>query len=331
MEFNGLTLVTGAAGFMGRHLVELLAEKGVRVRATSRPRKDTSFFDRRGVEYVPADLTKPETLPPLFAGGVERVFHLGAICNFSTSYEKLYPTNVKGVENITALALKSGVKRFIHVASTSVYGPYQGAPFTEDSERRPADAYGRSKRDGENIVWARLKEGLPAVITRPCTVYGPGCNDGAGKAFSRPTSLAGIPGTGRQLLSNIRAEDVAAAVEYLSHQESAVGEAYNLAEDTHPELEAALTAAAKAFGLKQPALHLPLWLVKIVARLEAATAARKKQIPDLECDAINYLGDDYIVDNSKLKAAGYKLIYPDFFISMVQIGEWYRLQEGCEK
>ena len=94
MQFDGITLVTGAAGFMGSHLVEYLAKKGVRVRATARPRKDTSFFDRLGVEYVPADLTKPETLPPLFRGGVDRIFHLGAICNFSTPYEKLYPTNV---------------------------------------------------------------------------------------------------------------------------------------------------------------------------------------------------------------------------------------------
>src|SRR5512136_1490767 len=133
MEFTGITLVTGAAGFMGSHLVELLAEKGVRVRATARPRKDTSFFDRLGVEYIGADLTKPETLPPLFAGNVDRIFHLGAICNFSTPYDKLFPTNVIGVEHITGLALEAGVKRYVHVGSTSVYGYYKGVPFREDS------------------------------------------------------------------------------------------------------------------------------------------------------------------------------------------------------
>ncbi len=329
MEFNGLTLVTGAAGFMGRHLVELLVKKGAQVRATSRPRSDISFFDHLGVKYVPADLTKPETLPPLFEGGVERIFHLGAICNFSTPYEELYPTNVEGVERITGLALRHGVKRFIHVASTSIYGTYKGIPFTEVSPREPADAYGRSKRDGENIVWERIREGLPATIALPCTVYGPGCNDGAGKAFSRPTSLAGIPGKGKQLLSNIRAEDVAAAIEHLSRLDSAIGQAYNLAEDSHPELEKALTAAAKAFGTKRPALHLPLWLVKIAAKIEGAASARKHKIPDLEYDAVKYLCDDYIVDNSKLKAAGYRLIYPDFIDSMNQMGERYQSQAGA--
>jgi nucleoside-diphosphate-sugar epimerase len=323
MDFDGITLVTGAAGFMGSHLVEYLAAKGVRVRATARPRKDTSFFDRLGVEYVGADLTKPETLPPLFAGNVDRIFHLGAICNFSTPYEKLFPTNVLGVEHITGLALEAGVKRYVHVGSTSVYGYYKGTPFREDSLRDPQDAYGRSKKNGEDVIWRRIGEGLPAIVTRPCTVYGPRCNDGAGKAFSRPTAITAIPGSGKQLLSNIRAEDVAAAVDYLSRLENATGQAYNLAEDTYPTIGEALSLAAFAFGAKPAKIHLPLWLVKVAARIDEIISAGKGKIPDLEYDAVNYLYQDYVVDNAKLKKAGYKLMYPDFRKSMHQMKEWY--------
>jgi UDP-glucose 4-epimerase len=132
--------------------------------------------------------------------------------------------------------------RYIHVGSTSVYGPYRGTPLTEDAPRNPQDNYGRSKRDGEDIVWQRIAEGLAATITRPYTVYGPGCNDGAGKVFSRPTSITAIPGNGRQLLSNVRAEDVAAAVVHLSHLDEAVGKAFNIADDSHPTLEEALSS-----------------------------------------------------------------------------------------
>ncbi len=321
MEFSGITLVTGAAGFMGSHLVEYLAAKGVKVRASARPRRDTSFFDRLGVQYVAADLTKPETVPPLFEGDVDRVFHLGAICNFSTPYKKLYPTNVLGVGLITRLALEKKVKRFVHVASTSAYGPYRGTPFTEDSPREPQDDYGRSKRDGENQVLQRVKEGLPAILTRPCTVYGPRCTDGAGKAFSRPSSITAIPGSGKQLLSNVRAEDVAGAVEHLSHLDEAVGQVYNIADDSHPTVEEALTLAAITFGTKPPSSHLPLGLVKFVAKLTALMSPGK--VPDLEYDAVRYLYDDYVVDNSKLKKTGYKFIYPDFKESMKQMKEWY--------
>jgi len=323
MEFDGITLVTGAAGFMGSHMVEYLVGKGIWVRATARPRKETPFFDNLGVEFIGADLTEPETLPALFEGDVDRVFHFGAICNFSTPYEKLYPTNVLGVERFSKLALEAGVKRYVHVGSTAVYGAYRGKPYTEDGPREPQDDYGRSKRDGENALLKRIEEGLPAVMTRPCTVYGPRCNDGAGKVFSRPTSIAGIPGKGNQLLSNVRAEDVAAAVEYLSHIGGIEGEVYNIAEDSHPPVEESLRTAAETFGVKQANLHLPLWLVKAVARVQGKTAARKGQIPDLEYDAVRYLYDDYVVDNSKLKATGFSFTYPDFRESMKQIKEWY--------
>lgn len=319
MEFKGITLVTGAAGFMGRHMVEYLARLGTRVRATARPRRDTSFFDKLGVEFLGADLTKPETLPPLFEGGVDRIIHLGAICNFSTPYENLYPTNVEGVRRITRLALDAKVKRYIHVGSTSVYGPYTGVPFSEDGPRNPQDNYGRSKRDGENVVWRRIEEGLPAVITRPCTVYGPGCNDGAGKAFSRATSISAIPGKGKQRLSNVRAEDSAAAVEHLSHLEEAVGQAYNIADDSHPTLEEALLLAARTFGTQSPRLHLPLGLIKVIARIDGLMSRLKNRIPDLEYDAVNYLYDDYIVDNRKLKNTGFRFTYPDFEESMKQL------------
>jgi nucleoside-diphosphate-sugar epimerase len=328
MEFKGITLVTGAAGFMGSHVVEYLVRKGVRVRATSRPRKDTSFFDKLGIEYVAADLTKPETLPALFEGGVDRIFHLGAICNFSTPYKKLYQTNVHGVDYITKLALEAKVKRFVHVTSTSVYGYYRGSPFTESSDRDPQDSYGKSKRDGENIVFKRIEEGLPAILVRPCTVYGPRCNDGAGKAFSRPSSIAAIPGNGKQLLSNIRAEDVAAAVEHLSHLDEAVGEIYNVAEDTNPTLEYALRLAAETYSTPVPKLHLPLGLVKTTALVDGFISNLRGKIPDLEHDAVKYLYNDYIVDNSKLKKSGYTLKYPDFTRSMNQMGEWHRSNEA---
>jgi nucleoside-diphosphate-sugar epimerase len=330
MEYDGITLVTGAAGFMGSHLVERLVAAGIRVRATARPRKDTSFFDGLGVEFVGADLTRPETLPPLFAGPVDRVFHLGAVCNFSTPYEKLRTTNVAGVEHLTALALRKRVRRYVHVSSTSVYGPYRGKPFHEDDPRMPADDYGRSKRDGEDVVWRRFGEGLPGLIVRPCTVYGPRCTDGAGKAFSRPTSILAIPGSGRQLLANIRAEDVALALNHLSRLDDAGGRAFNLVDDSRPTVEESLRLAAKAFGTRPPKLRLPLAVVKAFARLDGFAAARRGRIPDLEVAAVQYLYNDYVVDNTRLKQTGFSFLYPDFRESMRDLGERYRRENHLQ-
>lgn len=324
MEYTGISLVTGAGGFLGRHLVAHLLERRVKVRAAAAPWEDTAALARKGVEWVRADLTVAETLPPLFAGGVDRVFHLGAICNLSTPYSVLRRVNVDGVDRITALAHSTGVRSFVHVSSTSVYGPYRGTPFREDAPCAPQDDYGRSKRDGEDIVWQRVRDGLAAVVLRPCTVYGPGCSDGAGKVFSRPTSLAAIPGDGRQRLSNVRVEDVAAAAYHLSLREDVVGQAFNIADDSHPTIEEALALAAAAFALKPPRLHLPLTIVAALARMQGLAARLARRIPDLELDAVRYLGADYVVDNAKLKAAGYQLLYPDFTESMREIGRQYR-------
>jgi nucleoside-diphosphate-sugar epimerase len=320
MEFDGITLVTGAAGFLGRHLAARLAETGVPLRAAVRAGEDARFLHALGAEVRCADLLDPETLPPLFAGGVDRVFHLAAICNLSTPYAVLHPTNVVGVERITRLAMESGVKRYVQMSSSSVYGPHRGRPFLEDSERAPRDDYGRSKSEGEEIVWKRIAEGLPAVVARPCTVYGPGCTDGAGKVFSRPTSLLAIPGSGRQRLSNVRVEDVAAAAVHLSEFDDAGGRAYNIADDSHPELGEALTLAAETFGSRAPRLHLPLGLVAAVATLQGQVARLRGRIPDLEVDAVRLLRDDYLVDNTKLKDTGYEFIYPDFRASMTEMG-----------
>jgi UDP-glucose 4-epimerase len=321
MQFDGITLVTGAAGFLGRHLSARLVRSGVRLRAAVREGEDSRFLRELGADLWCADLRDEKTLAPLFAGGVDRVFHLAAICNLSTPYARLHSTNVLGVDRITRLALGSGAKRFVHMSSTSVYGPHCGRPFVEDSPRAPEDDYGRSKSEGEEIVWRSIAEGLPAVVLRPCTVYGPGCTDGAGKVFSRPTAIAAIPGSGRQRLSNVRVEDVAAAAIHLSELDAVEGQAFNIADDSHPELGEALALAARTFGRAAPRLHLPLALVELLARVQGAAARLRGRIPDLELDAVRLLRDDYLVDNSKLKASGYELLYPDFRVSMRQLGE----------
>ncbi len=316
-----IALVTGAAGFVGRHLVRQLVDQGVRVRASDRAvgADGRVLFERLGVELVTADLSRPQTLAALFDGGVDRVFHLGAVCNFSTPLAALEPVNVLGVRHIAQLALSAGVHRFVHVSSTSVYGRYRGAPFTEESPREPQEDYGRSKKAGEDEIFSALARGLPAVVVRPCTVYGPGCNDGAGKAFSRRTSIAAIPGSGRQKLANVRVEDVARALVHLSSANGTVGEAYNVVDGSRPTLEEALRLAAEAFGARPPRVHLPLGLVSLLARASGAVARWRGAVPDLERDALRYLRDDYVVDGSKLAATGFELLHPDFERSLAQM------------
>jgi nucleoside-diphosphate-sugar epimerase len=111
---------------------------------------------------------------------------------------------------------------------------------------------------------------------------------------------------------------------HLSHLDEAVGKAFNIADDSHPTVKEALTIAANTFGTKPPRLHLPIAVVKAFARVDGFTSKMRGRIPNLEYDAVRYLGGDYVVDNTALKATGYRFIYPDFEESMKQMGEWYR-------
>lgn len=317
MMYDKITLVTGAGGFIGSHIVSLLADSGVTVRAT-----DMRAPARlpAGVQFMQADLRNRDDVTPLLEG-VDRIFHVAGICNLSTPYEKLRPVNVHAVDVITELALKKQVRRFVHMSSSSVYGLYNGTAFSEEAPCRPADSYGQSKFDGETIVRRRMAEGLQAVILRPCTVYGPGCNDGAGKVFSRPSDIPGIPGNGKQKLANVRVEDVSNAAIFLSQRDDAAGHIFNVSDDSSPTLEEALRLSAQVFRSRIKPVHVPLALLKIVARVEGAVAALRGKIPDLELEAVKYLYSDYIMDNSKLKNHGYKLLFPAFDTSMQELGE----------
>jgi UDP-glucose 4-epimerase len=315
MNHQQTVLVTGASGFIGRELVRQLSKKNVYVRATDIIEPKDEIFKLPNVAFVQADICEPNEVTRLF-GGVDRVFHTAGVCNLTSPFEKLEPININAVGLISSIALQHSVSCFVHFSSTSIYGAYAGVPFNEQAPCLPKDNYGKSKLLGEEKIKSNMAKGLPAIILRPCTVYGPGCNDGAGKVFSRPGTIAGIPGNGKQKIANIRVEDVAASALYLSERQDAFGKIFNLADNSQPKLEDALAIAAKTFGSNFSRKHIPLFLMKVVALVEGAIAKRRHEIPDLEYEAIKYLYDDYIVDNTQLINSGYQLVYPDFSESM---------------
>jgi nucleoside-diphosphate-sugar epimerase len=127
-------LVTGACGFSGSYLVKELLERGRGVRATDleraydepKARELREILDldyrRDGVEWVPSDLTRPETLDPLFEGEVGCLFHTASLYDYSAPWEWLEKVNVQGVTNLLEAALRGGVERMVHWSTCGVYG-----------------------------------------------------------------------------------------------------------------------------------------------------------------------------------------------------------------
>ncbi|HXZ98428.1 MAG TPA: NAD(P)-dependent oxidoreductase, partial [Candidatus Acidoferrum sp.] len=164
-------LVTGASGFLGGHLTELLTAKGLEIVAMVRKTSDTSLLDRLGLEKCVADMTDAQSLRTAVRG-VDAVIHLAAYYTFHGRKELYDLVTVQGTKNILTACLQEGVARFIYCSSTEAMGAVDDIPAREDDPPNPQNEYGRSKLRAERVV--REYDGkLGITIVRPSGIYGP--------------------------------------------------------------------------------------------------------------------------------------------------------------
>jgi UDP-glucose 4-epimerase len=173
-------LVTGGAGFIGSHLVELLISHGHEVIAldnlTSGQLRNLITVEKNPkFTFLKVDIRDLKSLEPAFLG-VDWVFHLAGLADIVPSIEApehYFSTNVSGTFNVLECAKAHGVKRFIYAASSSSYGIPDQYPTDETSPINPQYPYALTKYMGEELVmhWARVY-GLPALSLRLFNVFG---------------------------------------------------------------------------------------------------------------------------------------------------------------
>jgi nucleoside-diphosphate-sugar epimerase len=165
-------LVTGAAGFIGSHLVRGLVRDGWQVRILSH----TRTLDWPGeCEVFQGDITDPASLQEPMER-VETVFHLAAALGASQLDRRGFAqVNVIGTANLLSAAREHGAARFVHFSSAGVLGrvaPEKTAD--EETACRPQNIYDRTKLEAERRVLGTAADGLKVVVVRPGWVYGPG-------------------------------------------------------------------------------------------------------------------------------------------------------------
>lgn len=173
-------LITGGAGFIGSHLVELLMAKGhevVVVDNLTSGRTDNlkSIASHPGFRFVNADIRDLSSLKSAFEN-VDWVFHLAGLADIVPSIEmpaQYFSTNVAGTFNVLECARDAGVKRFLYAASSSSYGIPDEYPTSESSPIKPQYPYALTKYMGEELVlhWSQVYK-LPAISLRLFNVYG---------------------------------------------------------------------------------------------------------------------------------------------------------------
>lgn len=308
----GTVLVTGASGFVGRHLVGHLAGCGYRVRAASRPAVHHRRLENRPrppddlarrIERVDlpdlARLTDPIAWSPLLEG-VDTVVHLAGIAHQSRRLAEATYMQVNGhATEALALAVRSsGVRRLIFVSSVRAQsGPVNDRVLTESQPATPSDAYGRSKLRGEiGVAGALTHAEADYVILRPVLVYGRGVGGNmrllARLARSRlPLPVGALDGQ-RSLVA------VEALADAIAHVIGAPAAARTtlLVADPGPALTAKRMVMALRAGLGRTALIVPVSprLLRGGARL----AGRR--------DAVERLAGPLVVDTSALAATGWR-------------------------
>ena len=172
-----MNLVTGATGFLGRHLVQLLRGRGEPVQALVRPGTDPAYLEALGVRIVRGDVLDADAVARA-AEECERVFHLAGLVKYERrDLPRLRALNVESVRTVVA-ALADGA-RLVHVSSVAGVGPASSperpvteeSPFPAHAERLP---YPATKRAGEQVALDAAARGLDVVVTNPGFVLGAG-------------------------------------------------------------------------------------------------------------------------------------------------------------
>ena len=336
-----LALVTGATGFMAHHLIPALLDGGWDVRATGR--RPRPAWLAGAVGYRAADLASPESAADIRAlcDGVDAVFHLAGATSSLSSAEEMHQSNAVATANLVAGAREVGVGRFVHMGSTSVYGEEMPLPqpVAETVEPHPSRGYGKAKWLAEKAVWAGAEAGLPVVVLRPVSVFGPGAVklvasvvlDVAIERFAGAVTF-GVDRAPVELRL-VHVADVVGAAVHLAASAGVEGAAYNVVAPWYPSALELAALVTTQLGLEleacdgapcgmPPGPRRSAWEAMVAAGLVPAILFTEERLRFLKKqNRNNRLSIDALL------ATGYALAYgtrEDVARGMAETIDWYQ-------
>jgi len=226
MGVSGIALVTGATGYLGRHLVDSLLADGVPVRALVYSEWKEDELAERGIHVVHGDVCDPATLRDSdLCNGVEVVYHL--VGGGNRGEIDPFLINTEGTRNVMDACL-TDLRAFVYVSSSTVYGR-QSEWVDEETPAAPRFDYAQSKLDAEELLLEAARErGFPARIVRMAGVYGPGAPMLGADLIQR--GRLRITGDGQNVISVIHVADAIRGLRAVAER-GQTGQIYCLGDD----------------------------------------------------------------------------------------------------
>jgi nucleoside-diphosphate-sugar epimerase len=258
--------VTGATGFVGRHLIARLRGEGYAVRALARDQdKFNSLFGQDpAIELVHGDLTDEDALRRGLADA-DLLFHVAGVTKAAVT-DEYYRVNQKGTSLVyeTVRRHSPELEKIVHVSSLAAVGPAPTAdPPADFPEPRPVSHYGRSKLQGEEEA-RRMMADFPLTIIRPPAVFGPADTDVL--MFFKMVSRGILPliGGNDKLVSLVYVEDLAAALLAAALGPATGGRTYFVCYDEPFRWKELGRLAAELLARDVKCVTFPHWLTRLV-------------------------------------------------------------------
>ena len=252
--------VTGAAGFVGSHLVRHLVGRHFKVRAViNRSSLPEDLQNHPLVEERTGSITDRSAMDHCLEG-IDVLFHLAtALGNRIITDNEFFNINREGTKTVLDAAVQCGVKKTIHYSSAGVYGKSSGLMVQkEDDPLNPVDVYERSKLAGEEVALS-FSQRMDIVVLRPGWVYGEGDRRTFKLIKQINSGLFFIAGSGKINHSPIYVEDLVKA-SVLAVDKGENGAIYNVGFEMVP-VEAMVEAIANSLSKRIFPFKIPIWMV----------------------------------------------------------------------
>lgn len=281
-------LVTGASGFVGRHLCRELARRGHRVTAACRS-VTTPEIDGAVQKIIVGDIGS-ETDWSQALEGQDAIIHLAARAHVmketTTDPETLYhEVNVAGTRGLVEQAQKMGVGRLVFLSSIKVNGEQtSGQRYTEAMAPAPEDAYGRTKQLAEQVV--AMAPGLKTTVVRCPLVYGPGVKGNFLKLINACDRQWPLPVTAiNNSRSLIFVGNLVDALAHCLERDGAIDQTFLVSDGADFSTPQLVRSLSQALGKPYRGLYFPVCLLKLAGRLTGKSAAILRLSGSLQVDS----------------------------------------------